>query len=106
MAVEKVTDENFESALSSNDYAIVKYYADWCGSCKLLAPKYKRLSEDERFQGIKFLEVNAEEDEIARRAASVDNLPFFATFLNGKLVSGSATAKEEGIVALLENLKK
>ncbi len=104
MAVISVTDSNFNTELTNNNKVIVKYYADWCGSCKLFAPKYKRLSGDERFTGIQFLEVNAEENPEARKIANVDNLPFFAIFKDGKLVEGSATSKEEAVVALLEKL--
>lgn len=105
MAVEVVTDSNFQSALSAHERVVVKYFADWCGSCKLFAPKFRRLSDDERFTGIKFLDVNAEENPEARKMAGVDNLPFFAIFHNGKLVAGQATSKEEQVVAMLEQLK-
>lgn len=104
MAVEKITDEVWDANVSGNEKVIIKYYADWCGSCKLFAPKYKRLSNDERFKGVSFLEVNAEENEMARAAAGVDNLPFFAIFKNGKLVEGTATSKEEKVVELIEKL--
>jgi len=104
MAVEKVTDNEFETSLSSNDRVIVKYYADWCGSCKLFSPKYKRLSNDERFEGVTFLDVNAEENEIARKKAGVDNLPFFAAFKNGELIDSGPTSKEDVVVGMLEKL--
>lgn len=104
MAVELVTDANFKEELKNNSNVIVKYYADWCGSCKLFAPKYKRLSNEDRFSGIRFLDVNAEENEEARKLAGVDNLPYFAIFKNGELIEGSATSKEEAVVAMLEKL--
>lgn len=104
MAVIISTDNDFNQHVSSNEKVIVKYYADWCGTCKLFAPKYRRLSEDERFKGIVFLDVNAEENENARKIAGVDNLPFFATFKNGQLVEAFATSKEEAVVAMLEKL--
>jgi thiol-disulfide isomerase/thioredoxin len=104
MAVLNVNDITFSTELATSDKVVVKYYADWCGSCKLFAPKYKRLSGDERFAGIQFLEVNAEENPEARKFAGVDNLPFFAIFKQGKLVEGSATSKEEAVVAMLEKL--
>ncbi len=104
MSVHVSTDADFNSQLEQNDKVIVKYFANWCGSCKLFAPKFRRLSDDERFAGITFLDVNAEENEAARKLAGVDNLPFFAVFQNGNLVAGSATNKEEIVVDLLNKL--
>jgi thiol-disulfide isomerase/thioredoxin len=105
MAVRLLTDVDFKSNIERHDKVIVKYFADWCGSCKLFAPKFKRLSGDERFTGVEFVEVNAEESPEARKAAGVDNLPFFATFKNGRLVKGESTSKEEFVVGMLEELQ-
>ena len=104
MAVTLCTDADFQQLIDSGKPTIVKYYADWCGNCKLIAPKYRRLSEDARFSDIAFLDINAEENEGARRTAGVDNLPFFALFKDGKLIKGKAASREEAIVALLEEL--
>ena len=104
MSVSNITDQDFSATISGKDKAIVKYFADWCGSCKLIAPKFRRLSDDERFEGVDFLEVNAEINEAARKAANVDNLPFFAVFKNGEMVEGSATSKIENVEQLLNKL--
>jgi len=101
MAVIAVNDQEFEQHISTGRAVIVKYFADWCGSCKLFAPKYTRLSNDERFNSVEFLEVNAELCTQARQAAGVDNLPFFAVFKDGKLIEGTATAKEDTVLNLL-----
>ena len=106
MAVQVVTDEEFQTTIDSNQKVIVKYYADWCGSCKLFAPKYRRLSDDERFGDVMFLDTNAENNPFARKFANVDNLPFFAVIKNGELVSGAATSREETVVGLLEKLEQ
>lgn len=105
MAVALLTDADFQTNIAQHDKVIVKYYADWCGSCKLFAPKFKRLSNDERFAGIEFIEINAETNPEARKAAGVDNLPFMATFKNGQLLQGDSTSKEEFVVEMLEKLK-
>lgn len=104
MAVIVSTDKDFNQHISNNEKVIVKYYADWCGTCKLFAPKFRRFSDDEQFKDIVFLDVNAEENENARKLAGVDNLPFFAIFKNGQLLEASATSKEETVVAMLEKL--
>lgn len=105
MAVQLADDSNFKDMLQDNSLTVVKYYAGWCGSCRLFKPKYKRLSNDERFEGIAFLDVDAENSPEARKTAGVDNLPFFAVFKNGELLEGASTNKEENVVALLEKLK-
>lgn len=104
MAVIELNDTNFESEIA-NKKVIVKYFADWCGSCKLFSPKFKRLSNDESNSDVLFVEVDAEKNEKARKLAKVDNLPFLATFQNGVLLDSSATSKEEFAVELINKLK-
>jgi thioredoxin 1 len=106
MAVNVATDADFNETLKAHNKVIVKYYADSCGSCKLFTPKFKRLSNDERFAGIEFLEVDAENSPEARKAAGVDNLPFIAIFKDGALVEGHPTSKEEFVVGMLDKLKQ
>ncbi len=104
MAVDLKTDEDFKQALNENEKVIVKYFADWCGSCRLFSPKFRRLSESEDFENISFLDVNAEKSPEARKLAGVTSLPYFATFKNGELTSGLPTSKEEAVVNLLKSL--
>lgn len=105
MSVQVSTDADFEQLIKENDKVIVKYFANWCGSCKLFAPKFRRLSDDERFEGVTFLDVNAEENVTARKLAKVNNLPFFAVFKDGELLAGLPTSKEEVVVGLINQLK-
>jgi thiol-disulfide isomerase/thioredoxin len=102
MAVILTNDNDFSTQLEATPVVVVKYFADWCGSCKLFAPKYKRISNEEGYAGITFLDVNAEENPEARKAAGVDNLPFMAVFKNGKLIEGAATSKEEYLRTMIE----
>ena len=104
MSVVKTTDNEFGSQIAEHEKVIVKYYADWCGTCRLFAPKFNRLSDDERFSGVTFLDVNAEQNPEARKLAGVDNLPFFATFKNGQLAEATTSAKEEKVVEMLNHL--
>jgi thiol-disulfide isomerase/thioredoxin len=105
MAVHLTTDADFENTLSQQPLVVVKYFADWCGNCKLFAPKYRRVSEEEEFQGVAFLDVDAENNPIARKAAHVDNLPYLAVFKNGVFLEGAASSKEEYLRELLTKLR-
>lgn len=104
MAVISASDADFAQHLAAHPRVVVKYYADWCGSCKLIAPKFKRLAEDPAYEGTLFLEVNAETSPEARAAAGVTNLPTFATFLNGQKQWSDYTAKMETVQEQLAHL--
>ena len=104
MAVIQATDNDFKEILNSNEKVVVKYYADWCGNCRLFSPKFKRMSDDEQFTNVAFLDVNAESSPEARKLACVTNLPFFATFKNGQLVDTVAASKEEAVRNLIHKL--
>lgn len=104
MAIELVTDEDFKAKITDNEKVVVKYHADWCDICKIIKPKFKRLSSDERYDGIKFLDVDSEASPEASKLAELKNLPTFAIFKDGKLVESISTEKEETIVELLDKL--
>ncbi|MEQ9303427.1 MAG: thioredoxin family protein [Marinoscillum sp.] len=104
MAVELATDNDFKEKLGNNDKVVVKYFADWCGNCRLFSPKFKRLSNEDKYSQVTFLDVNAEQNPEARKAGGVTNLPYFAIFKNGAFVEGFAGSKEEAVVDLIDKL--
>lgn len=104
MAVIVATDNDFKEVLTSNQKVVVKYFADWCGNCRLFSPKFKRMSDDEAFANVAFVDVNAETSPEARKLANVTNLPFFAVFKDGQLVDSIAASKEEAVRELIHKL--
>ena len=105
MSVNIINDQNYTNEINKG-VSIVKFYADWCGSCRLFAPKFKRLSEDETFSKVNFLEVDAENNPEFRATAQVSNLPYFGVYKDGKFVTGVSTAKEEALIEMLkENME-
>lgn len=104
MEIVNANDIAFEKLLKDSGKIVVKFYAGWCGSCRLIAPKFKQLAENDTYSEVSFVEIDAEHNPIARSAANVNNLPFFATFNNGKLVEGFPTSKIEAVETMIKNL--
>lgn len=105
MEVINATENTFENILENNEKVIVKYYAGWCGSCRLITPKFNNLANNEAYQNITFVEVDAENNPNARAKAGVNNLPFFAGFKNGVLIEGFPTSKIEAVEDLINKLQ-
>lgn len=96
--LEELEQDNLEEIIKENELVVVQYGATWCGNCRIMKPKMKRLSND--FVDIKFLYVDAEKLPGSRKLAEVTNLPTFAAFKGGKLVNQTQTNKED----ILKNL--
>jgi thioredoxin 1 len=91
--LQELNQDNLAEIVADNEKVVVQYMASWCGNCRLMKPKFKKLaSENEQVQ---FVLVDAEQFPESRKLASVNNLPTFATFVNGKLVNQTQTNKQE-----------
>lgn len=104
MSIIQANDSDFHDIISANPFVIAKFYASWCGSCKLFKPKFRRISESTEYRDVVFIDIDAETNPAARKLAGVNKLPFFATFHNGQLLESMATSKEERVLELLANL--
>src|SRR5690606_40927738 len=71
--LQELEQDNLQEFISENDRVVVQYGATWCGNCRIMKPKMKRLSND--FGDIKFLYVDAEKLPNSRKLAEVTNLP-------------------------------
>ena len=98
----ELEDDNLDLVVANNQTVMVQFSAGWCGNCRLMKPKFKRLSlENEQ---IAFILVDAEKFPNSRKLANVTNLPTFASFKNGVLVNQVQTNKEDLLKGLLNEI--
>ena len=87
-----VTD-NLKYEVDQFDKVLVQFSASWCGNCRIMKPKFKKMANDN--SNMRFYMIDAEKNPVSRNLAKVDNLPTFAFFKNGKLVNQVQTNKAE-----------
>ncbi len=47
MPIYHVTKESFEKIKNSSAPALIDFYADWCGPCKMIAPILEEISKEQ-----------------------------------------------------------
>jgi len=82
MAVEKITMQNFDEFIRSGT-AVVDFYADWCGPCRMLAPALEQIAEEH--PEIRVGKVNVDEAGALAARFGISSIPFVARFENGAL---------------------
>lgn len=99
----EISQDNLQSLVNDNEKVVVQYGASWCGNCRIMKPKFKKLASEN--DAIPFYYVDAEKFPESRKLAKVDNLPTFAIFKNGELVDQVQTNQNESLINLFNELK-
>ena len=100
--VTELTKDNLNEIISNNETVIVQFSASWCGNCRVMKPKFKKLASEN--ETVEFLMVDAEKYPESRRMATVDNLPTFAAFKNGIFINQVQTNKFDLLKELVDEV--
>jgi len=98
----ELNDDTLQDLVTANEKVVVQFSASWCGNCRIMKPKFKKLATEN--ENITFVIVDAENAPESRKLANVSNLPTFATFVNGKLVNETQTNKAEVLTDLVTEI--
>lgn len=100
--LQELENDTLQEVVNSNKTVMVQYSASWCGNCRIMKPKFKKLATEN--EGVTFIVIDAEKNPESRKLANVNNLPTFAAFKDGKLVNQVQTNKIEGLIDLLNEV--
>jgi len=100
--LQELKEDNLQDIVKNNETVLVQYSATWCGNCRIMKPKVKKLASE--LEQIEFVIADAEKFPESRKLATVDNLPTFATFKNGEFVSQVQTNKFDVLKELVSEV--
>lgn len=92
----EIEQDNLAEIIAINPTVMVQFSAGWCGNCRIMKPKFKKLAEEH--PEVTFVMVDAENYPESRKLADVSNLPTFAGFKNGSLSNQIQTNKTESLI--------
>lgn len=100
--LQELENDNLADIVKDNEVVLVQYSATWCGNCKIMKPKFKKLASENG--EIPFVIADAERFPQSRQLANVSNLPTFAAFKGGQLVNQVQTNKFDPLIDLLNEV--
>ena len=98
----EIEQDNLAEVVANNETVVVQFSASWCGNCRIMKPKFKKLASEN--EEITFVLVDAENSPESRKLANVSNLPTLATFVGGKLLNETQTNKAEVLAELVSEI--
>ena len=98
----ELLQDNLNDLLHENETVVVKYSASWCGNCRIMKLKFKKLAAEN--PEMAFVLVDAEKFPNSRNLATVDNLPTFATFKSGQFENQVQTNKFDVLKSLVDEV--
>jgi thioredoxin 1 len=86
MAIIKADTNSFNENIASG-YALVDFYADWCGPCKMIAPVLEQVAQE--MPELNIVKLNVDDSPQVASKYNVMSIPTIILFKDGQLVAQS-----------------
>ena len=101
MSVIKVNQSNFDEILASEKPALLDFYADWCGPCRMVAPVIEEIAREHPEYVVGKINVD-ESPELAQKYG-VFSIPTLAVVKDGRIAGRMTGAKPKEKILELFN---
>lgn len=102
-----VTDQAFDQeVLKSGTPVLVDFWAEWCGPCRMIAPRVKEIAE--QYGGkLRVAKMDTDENPATPGRYGVIGIPTLMLFKDGKVVmrlTGAQYSKDQIVAQILPHL--
>ena len=101
MSVIKVNQSNFDEILAGEKPALLDFYADWCGPCRMVAPVIEEIAREHPEYVVGKINVD-ESPELAQKYG-VFSIPTLAVVRDGRIAGRMTGAKPKSKILELFN---
>lgn len=101
MSVIHLTSNNYAETVEKESVtAVIDFYADWCGPCKMFAPVFEELASE--VSDVVFCKVNVDNEEELARKFGVMSIPTIVVLKDGKQTAQNVgLAPKQKILAMI-----
>jgi thioredoxin 1 len=78
------TRKEYDDVLKNNAVVFLDAFAEWCGPCKMIAPKIEQISNAPENKDVYFAKFDVDEVMDVAAELEVTGMPTFYVFINGK----------------------
>jgi thioredoxin 1 len=98
----KTLDELMTIVSREQKAIIIKFYARWCGPCKMITPIFKQYSESPRYKdAIVFVEVDIDESPAVAERFGVTSMPTFKAIRVRKIINEFVGGSKENLQSMV-----
>jgi len=90
----ELTKDNFASSIDGHPFAVVDFWAPWCGPCRGFAPVFAAAAQ--RHPDIRFAKVNTEQEPEIAGHFQIRSIPMLMIFRDNIIVFAQAGALSAG----------
>lgn len=101
-SMEELNDDTIFEVIEKEPMVLIDFYASWCGACRVAAPMFARVAEEE---GIKIFKIDVEKNPKIKEMVQLPGLPSVGCFKNGEPQDLVNVTKEEGFREFVQKMK-
>lgn len=100
--MQELTDDTIFEVIEGESIMLIDFYASWCGACRIAAPMFERVANEE---GIKIFKIDVEKNPKIKEMITLPGLPSVGCFKNGEPQDLVNVTKEDAFREFVKKMK-